>query len=83
MNLVRVQQQDFDSRTVLGELRAGRTDIGATVTFIGYVRDLNLDDDVEAMLIDLPAGSAAVIGHEVEEYYALVHDSLQPLAKGP
>ena len=40
-------------------------------------------DDVEAMLIDLPAGSAAVIGHEVEEYYALVHDSLQPLAKGP
>jgi molybdopterin synthase catalytic subunit len=52
MNLVRVQQQDFDSRTVLGELRAGRTDIGATVTFIGYVRDLNLDDDVEAMLLE-------------------------------
>jgi hypothetical protein len=24
-----------------------------------------------------------VIGHEVEDYYALVHDSLQPLAKGP
>lgn len=40
-------------------------------------------DDVEAMLVELPSGSAALIGHEVEDYYALVHDSLRPLAGGP
>ena len=68
MNLVRVQQQDFDSRTVLGELRAGRTDIGATVTFIGYVRDLNLDDDVEAMLLEhYPGMTEKELGKIVDE----------------
>jgi hypothetical protein len=35
------------------------------------------------MLVDLPSGSAAIIGQEVENYYALVHDSLRPLAGGP
>lgn len=39
-------------------------------------------DDLEAMLVELPSGSAAVIGQEVENYYALVHDSLRPLAGG-
>ena len=39
-------------------------------------------DDLEAMLVELPSGSAAVIGHRVENYYALVHDSLRPLAGG-
>jgi hypothetical protein len=39
-------------------------------------------DDLEAMLVDLPSGSAAIIGEEVENYYALVHDSLRPLAGG-
>jgi molybdopterin synthase catalytic subunit len=52
MRLVSVQQDDFDASTVLEELRRGRTDIGATATFVGYVRDLNLDDDVEAMVLE-------------------------------
>ena len=52
MSLVRVQQDDFDIGAVLEELRRGRSDIGATATFIGYVRDLNLDDDVEAMVLE-------------------------------
>ena len=39
-------------------------------------------DDLDAMLVELPVGSAAVVGHEVENYYALVHDSLRPLAGG-
>jgi molybdopterin synthase catalytic subunit len=52
MRLIRVQQADFDASAVLTELRTGRTDIGASVTFIGCVRDLNLDDDVKAMRLE-------------------------------
>lgn len=52
MKLIRIQQEDFDASTLLTELRSDRSDIGASVTFIGYVRDLNLDDDVEAMRLE-------------------------------
>jgi molybdopterin synthase catalytic subunit len=52
MNRIRVQQEDFDVGEVLTELTEGRTDIGATATFVGYVRDFNLHDDVEAMLLE-------------------------------
>ncbi len=52
MKLVRVQTDDFDVSSVLGELCDGRTDVGASVTFTGYVRDLNLDADVEAMHLE-------------------------------
>lgn len=36
---VRVQREDFDLGAELDTLRAGRTDIGALVSFIGLVRD--------------------------------------------
>ena len=36
-------------------------------------------DGLEAMLVELPRGSAVVIGHAVQDYYAMVHDSLLPL----
>ena len=52
MKLIRIQQEDFDASTLLTELRSDRSDIGASVTFIGYVRDLNLDDDVKAMRLE-------------------------------
>jgi len=35
----RVQQEDFDIGAEIAKLRAGRTDIGAIVTFTGTVRD--------------------------------------------
>lgn len=46
---------------------------GATLAF----------DGLEAILVELPSGSAALIGHRVGDYYALVRDSLHPLAGGP
>lgn len=52
MKLIRVQQEDFDAGILLAELQAGRSDIGACVTFTGYVRDLNLDDDVQALRLE-------------------------------
>jgi len=37
-------------------------------------------DGLEAILVDAPGGSAAIIGEAVQDYYAVVHDSLVPLA---
>jgi molybdopterin synthase catalytic subunit len=37
--MIRVQQEDFDIGAEIGQLRWGRTDIGAVVTFLGTVRD--------------------------------------------
>ena len=38
-DLIRVQEQDFDIGAEVAKLTAGRTDIGAIVTFLGTVRD--------------------------------------------
>ena len=37
--MIRVQQEDFDIGAEIARLRAGRTDIGAIVSFTGTVRD--------------------------------------------
>jgi molybdopterin synthase catalytic subunit len=37
--VIRVQEQDFDIGAEIAQLRRGRTDIGAIVTFTGTVRD--------------------------------------------
>ena len=37
--MIRVQQQDFDIGAEIARLKAGRSDIGAIVTFLGTVRD--------------------------------------------
>jgi len=37
--MIRVQQQDFDAGAEIARLKAGRSDIGAIVSFIGTVRD--------------------------------------------
>jgi molybdopterin synthase catalytic subunit len=37
--LIRVQQEDFDIGAEIARLRAGRSDIGAIVSFTGTVRD--------------------------------------------
>lgn len=38
---VRVQTQDFDVGDEISQLHHARQDIGAVVSFVGYVRDLN------------------------------------------
>jgi molybdopterin synthase catalytic subunit len=37
--VIRVQQEDFDVGAEIGRLKAGRSDIGAIVAFVGAVRD--------------------------------------------
>ncbi|MGM0541832.1 MAG: molybdenum cofactor biosynthesis protein MoaE, partial [Pseudomonadota bacterium] len=38
---IKIQQADFDLTTENAQLRAGHKDIGAVVSFVGTVRDIN------------------------------------------
>ncbi len=48
--MIRVQREDFDVGAEIAKLTAGRTDIGAIVTFTGTVRDQ--DGAVEEMTLE-------------------------------
>jgi len=52
--MIRVQQEDFDIGAEIAKLTAGRSDIGAIVTFTGTVRDQN--GAVEAMTLEHYSG---------------------------
>lgn len=49
---VRVQQEDFDLTTELAQLRSGHKDIGAVVSFVGTVRDINEGSDVSILELE-------------------------------
>lgn len=53
---VRVQLEDFDLTDELNALRAKRKDIGAIVSFVGLVRDLNLGDEVSVLTLEHYSG---------------------------
>jgi len=50
--MIRVQQQDFDIGEEIDRLRAGRTDIGAIVSFTGTVRDTAKGAPVTSMTLE-------------------------------
>ncbi len=52
MSLVRIQQEDIDTDAVVADLCAGRADIGAVVTFLGLVRDLNNGQSLKSMTLE-------------------------------
>jgi len=49
---VRVQREDFDIGAEVSRLAAGRTDIGAVVTFTGVVRDENSGGPIAGMTLE-------------------------------
>lgn len=49
---IKIQQQDFDLSTEISKLREGHTDIGAVVSFVGTVRDINEGDDVAVLELE-------------------------------
>jgi molybdopterin synthase catalytic subunit len=62
---ISVQSEDFDLSSELAKLRAGNPAIGAVVSFVGVVRDLNEGLDVQAM--------------ELEHYPGMTEKALQDI----
>lgn len=50
--MIRVQTEPFDIGAEITQLTAGRKDIGALVTFTGFVRDFYEDQTVGAMTLE-------------------------------
>jgi len=68
MTLVRIQQEDFDTDIVVSGLCEGRADIGAVVTFLGLVRDLNSDGQLESLVLEhYPAMTEKALNAIVDE----------------
>ena len=67
---VRVQTQDFDIRAEVEQLAAGRTDIGAIVTFTGTVRGEVKGKPIASMLLEHYPGMTEV---ELERVEAEAH----------
>lgn len=62
---VRVQTEDFDLSTEMAQLRAGFPKVGAVVSFVGTVRDLNDGEQVAEM--------------ELEHYPGMTEQALQDI----
>lgn len=62
---VRVQEQDFDLSTEVAQLRAAQPGVGAIVSFVGTVRDLN--------------EGASVAEMELEHYPGMTEQSIQSI----
>jgi molybdopterin synthase catalytic subunit len=67
MKEVRVQQEDFDLSTEVARLRADNPLVGAVVTFVGAVRDMN--------------DGASVAEMELEHYPGMTERSLQNIVE--
>lgn len=63
MTEVRIQAEDFDLSQEVAQLRAGNAKVGAIVTFVGTVRDLN--------------EGASVAEMELEHYPGMTEQSIQ------
>ncbi len=50
--MIRVQQEDFDIGAEIAQVRAGRTDIGAIVSFTGTVRDTAKGEPISEMTLE-------------------------------
>ncbi len=49
---VRVQTEDFDTGLEISQLRMARKDVGAVVSFVGQVRDVNEGDAVSQLTLE-------------------------------
>ncbi len=67
MKEVRVQKEDFDLTTEVARLRADNPRVGAVVTFVGAVRDMNEGTSVAEM--------------ELEHYPGMTEQSLQKIVE--
>ena len=64
---IRVQTEDFDLSTELKSLSAHDKTIGALVSFVGLVRDINEGQHVEAMTLEHYPGMTEKALHEIAQ----------------
>jgi molybdopterin synthase catalytic subunit len=65
---VRIQAEDFDLTTEVAQLRAANPKVGAVVTFVGTVRDLNEGESVAEMELEhYPGMTEQSIGAIIEQ----------------
>lgn len=62
---INVQEDAFDTRVEQGRLTEGRSDIGAIVSFTGWVRDFNERPDVTALTLEHFPGMTEKALHEI------------------
>ena len=85
--LIRVQENDFDVSTEIAALRKGDPRVGAVVTFLGTVRDLNDGSQVKEMTLEHYPGMTEKALEEIvaqaksrwDIYQALVIHRVGPL----
>src|SRR5215468_10859433 len=71
MATIRLQSEDFDAGAEARELVAGRTDVGAVVTFTGICRGAEAGAPVAAMTLEhYPGMAEAEIARHVEDAQA-------------
>ena len=63
---IRIQTEDFDLSAEMNRLRSGHRDIGAIVSFVGTVRDVNDDDGVLSMELEHYPGMTEAALEEIE-----------------
>ena len=86
-SLIRVQENDFDVSTEIAALRKGDPRVGAVVTFLGTVRDLNDGSQVKEMTLEHYPGMTEKALEEIvaqaksrwDIYQALVIHRVGPL----
>jgi molybdopterin synthase catalytic subunit len=83
---VRVQHEDFDLSAEVAQLRSGNPKVGAVVTFVGTVRDLNEGSHVAAMELEHYPGMTEqsidrIIDQACERWP--IHDALVIHRMGP
>src|SRR5215471_2238082 len=65
---IRIQQEDFDVAREIAAMSAGRTDIGAVVTFSGICRGPAGGDDIASLTLEhYPGMAEAEIQRHVDE----------------
>ena len=50
--MIRIQEPDFDLSTEIANLRKGDLQVGAVVSFLGTVRDMNAGNEVHSMTLE-------------------------------
>ena len=50
--MIRIQEPDFDLSTEIANLRKGDLQVGAVVSFLGTVRDMNAGSEVHSMTLE-------------------------------